>query len=70
MKKQVLEFPVGTYKGEVKNNLPHGKGIMNFKNGIHSQIISIYIPIFQIFRKQKANKKKIMLVKSELNTKT
>ena len=26
MKKQVLEFPVGTYKGEVKNNLPHGKG--------------------------------------------
>ena len=33
MKKQVLEFPVGTYKGEVKNNLPHGKGVMNFKNG-------------------------------------
>ena len=33
MKKKVLEFPLGTYKGDIKSNLPHGKGVMKFKTG-------------------------------------
>ena len=33
MKKKVLEFPLGTYKGDIKCNLPHGKGVMKFKTG-------------------------------------
>ena len=33
MKKETLNFPLGKYIGQVKNKLPHGKGVTNAKNG-------------------------------------
>ena len=39
MKKKVLEFPLGTYKGDIKSNLPHGKGGSPLQNQILDNII-------------------------------